>query len=291
MIQGNCPATEQFVYQLTGKTLTSHKHMGDMIQMKALNRTQLKLIAICAMVCDHLAWGFLDFYTPLAQILHIIGRLTIPIMCFFIAEGYRHTSNLRRYIHRMICFWLISILPFYLFFGDMYEYRQNIIFDLLLGLCTLTVLNASTLKKWKKVLLTAAIFFLSAAVGGWPVMPILFILIFYYLPDFKKQALWICTLTVLLVIFLAVTSSLNQTYHFCHYSWMWYDRLYMLGFMLSLLFLKHYNREKGQTPFTSYFFYIFYPAHFLLLYLVQKMIAGVSAEQIYTCMFAMLRSK
>ena len=94
-----------------------------MIQMKELNRTQLKLIAICAMVCDHLAWGFLDFYTPLAQILHIIGRLTIPIMCFFIAEGYRHTSNLRRYIHRMICFWLISILPFYLFFGDMYEYR------------------------------------------------------------------------------------------------------------------------------------------------------------------------
>lgn len=216
--------------------------------------------------------------------MHIIGRLTIPIMCFFIAEGYRHTSNLRRYIHRMICFWLISILPFYLFFGDMYEYRQNIIFDLLLGLCTLTILNASTLKKWQKVLLTAAIFFLSAAVGGWPVMPILFILIFYYVPDFKKQALWICTLTVLLVIFLAVTSSLNQTYHFCHYSWMWYDRLYMLGFMLSLLFLKHYNREKGQTPFTSYFFYIFYPAHFLLLYLVQKMIAGVSAEQIYTCM-------
>ena len=57
--------------------------------MAGLNRTQLKFIAICAMVCDHTAWGFVEFWSPLGQILHVIGRLTIPIMCFFVAEGYR----------------------------------------------------------------------------------------------------------------------------------------------------------------------------------------------------------
>lgn len=36
------------------------------------------------MVIDHIAWGFMDFYTWQAQILHVCGRLTIPIMCFLL---------------------------------------------------------------------------------------------------------------------------------------------------------------------------------------------------------------
>ena len=61
----------------------------------SLNRTQLKSIAIISMVIDHTAWGFVDFYSPLGQFLHVCGRLTVPIMCFFIAEGFRNTSGLK----------------------------------------------------------------------------------------------------------------------------------------------------------------------------------------------------
>ena len=43
--------------------------------MKGLNRTQLKFIAICAMVCDHVAWGFVEFMSPLGQIMHIIKKI------------------------------------------------------------------------------------------------------------------------------------------------------------------------------------------------------------------------
>ena len=93
--------------------------------MKGLDRTQLKLIAICAMVCDHVAWGFVEFMTPLGQVMHVIGRLTIPIMCFFVAEGFRHTSSRSGYIKRMALFAVVAMLPFYLFFGELYEYRQN----------------------------------------------------------------------------------------------------------------------------------------------------------------------
>ena len=72
--------------------------------MRGLNRTQLKLIAICAMVCDHVAWGFVEFMSPLGQVMHVIGRLTIPIMCFFVAEGFRKTSNVKGYVTRMATF-------------------------------------------------------------------------------------------------------------------------------------------------------------------------------------------
>ena len=67
--------------------------------MKKLNSNYLKIIAIIAMTIDHLA----DLLYPNMQnnivpiILHVIGRLTAPIMFFFICEGYYYTKNLKIY--------------------------------------------------------------------------------------------------------------------------------------------------------------------------------------------------
>ena len=65
--------------------------------MKKLNSNHLKLIAIIAMTIDHIA----DLIYPgmpnniISNILHIIGRLTAPIMFFFICEGFYYTKNLK----------------------------------------------------------------------------------------------------------------------------------------------------------------------------------------------------
>ena len=209
--------------------------------MTGLDRTQLKIIAIAAMVCDHIAWGFVEFMSPLGQFMHIIGRFTLPIMCFFIAEGFCHTSSKKGYIMRMAFFSVVSMLPFYLFFGELYEYRQNIIFDLLLGLLLLAVLEEQRLRLWKKILISAVLFLFSSVIGGWVIMPMLYILVFYYVKGFKKQVCWFCSLTILLQVFLIVGMLLNQQLHFSHYQWPWYDKLYLLGFMLPLIPLKYYN--------------------------------------------------
>ncbi len=249
--------------------------------MKSLNRTQLKCIAICAMVCDHAAWGFLEFWSPLGQVMHIIGRLTLPIMCFFVAEGFKKTSDIKGYIKRMAFFAVVAMLPFYLFFGEMYAYRQNIIFDLLLGLLMLAVLENKQFKLWQKIVLAMGLFLISAYIGGWVIMPILYILVFYYARSFKQKAIWICGLTVALQVFLIVAVELNRIWHFFQYDWPWYDKLYFLGFMLPLLFLKHYNGEKGRDIVGKYFFYLFYPAHFLILAALRALADGCSAYQIY----------
>ena len=69
--------------------------------MKKLNSNHLKLIAIIAMTIDHIADllypGMPNLIVP--NILHIIGRLTAPIMFFFICEGYHHTKNLKKYLN------------------------------------------------------------------------------------------------------------------------------------------------------------------------------------------------
>lgn len=230
----------------------------------SFNREQLKLIAICSMVVDHIAWGFVDFYSPLGQFLHILGRLTIPIMCFFIAEGYRKTSSLPKYIERMITFGICAIIPFYIFFHEEYGYRTNFIFDLLFGLLALTVLESS-LRKWQKVLLMILIFAVSFCIGGWPVTPTLFIIIFYYGRTFREKAKWFILADVATVLFLVVGISLNSIYHFSHYEWVWWDKFYQLGFLLALPLLYCYNGEKGKPFLGRYFFYIFYCVHFLVL--------------------------
>ena len=77
-----------------------------------LDSNMLKLIAIAAMTADHIAWLLFPGYPtdPLPIILHIIGRLTCPIMCFFIAEGYHYTRDIKKYTARLFVFAVICLL-------------------------------------------------------------------------------------------------------------------------------------------------------------------------------------
>ena len=46
------------------------------------------------MTVDHLTWTLMPGYSRVwwVVVLHVIGRLTAPIMWFFIAEGYQNQS-------------------------------------------------------------------------------------------------------------------------------------------------------------------------------------------------------
>ena len=75
-----------------------------------LNSNVIKIIAIIAMTIDHIAWCVFPGYSaePLPVILHIIGRLTCPIMCYSIAEGYHYTKDVDKYTKRLFAFAIIS---------------------------------------------------------------------------------------------------------------------------------------------------------------------------------------
>ncbi|MCR5575614.1 MAG: conjugal transfer protein TraX [Oscillospiraceae bacterium] len=78
----------------------------------------LKLIAAAAMLIDHIAvvaYPFLIGETA-RQILRSVGRLAFPIFAYFIAVGYRKTSDLPRYLTRLCRVALLSQIPFVLVF-------------------------------------------------------------------------------------------------------------------------------------------------------------------------------
>lgn len=246
--------------------------MNATMKSKGLSKVQLQLIAIAAMVTDHIAWGFMDNDKPVALIMHVFGRLTIPIMCFFIAEGFSHTRDIKKYVLRMAIFAAISILPFYLFFHEEYGYRQNIIFDELIALLALIAWKKADLKKPVRILLVILMFIISATLSGWPIMPVIYVLVFGLNDKFKDKAKLFCLFTCILVISVVTLIITNRMFHYMSYDWSMWQSIYLAGFMLALIPLSKYNGEKGELKLGRYFFYIFYPTHFMVLYLIKHFI-------------------
>lgn len=80
------------------------------MKQKLLTGNQLKMIAIIAMTIDHLTSVLYPDYPTDWRIitLHIIGRLAAPVFWYFIAEGYYHTHDIKRYAIRLFAFAVIS---------------------------------------------------------------------------------------------------------------------------------------------------------------------------------------
>lgn len=93
---------------------------------------QLKLIAITAMLIDHL--GVTLF--PGAVWMRCVGRIAFPLFAFELVEGYIHTHDLRRYAGRLLLLAAVSEIPFNMVVGAslLCPGQQNAVWTLLAGL-------------------------------------------------------------------------------------------------------------------------------------------------------------
>lgn len=91
----------------------------------------LKVAAIAGMTSNHVANVFAAQLPGwLTASLCTFGGLTFPIMAFLLCEGYRHTSNVRRYAGRLAAFAGVSQIPYSLLWGA----TANVLVTLLIGL-------------------------------------------------------------------------------------------------------------------------------------------------------------
>jgi len=137
----------------------------------------LKLMAMACMVADHI--GYLQGILPLRW----VGRLAMPLFCFLIAEGARHTRHPLRYLARLLGMALLSELPFDLcFYGAWHPDAQNVFLTLALGLTGCLALR-STLPRGAKaftvILCSEAALLLRADYGA---VGVLMVVVFYALP-------------------------------------------------------------------------------------------------------------
>lgn len=223
-----------------------------------MNGFTLKIIAMIAMIIDHVGAILIPYNTQAYWICRIIGRLSFPIFCFLLVEGFYHTKDVKKYLYRLGIFALISEVPFDLAFStgnSLTEYirQQNIFFTLFLGLAVIYLMNQAELKFGKESIkgnLLSSLAVLAGCVSSlllasdYSFMGILLIVAFYV---FRSNR-FILTAVVMLVTYLSGY------------------QLEVLG-ALSMTFILRYNGKKGPE-FNKYYFYAFYPVHIFCIYLI-----------------------
>ena len=82
-----------------------------------LSGNQLKLIAMLTMTLDHIGLYLL----PQVQWLRILGRLSLPIYAYMIAEGCRYTHSRKGYFARIAFLAAICQVVYFLAMGSLYQ--------------------------------------------------------------------------------------------------------------------------------------------------------------------------
>ena len=238
---------------------------------RTLDANDAKFIAIIAMSIDHVAWLLFPGYqvNPVALVMHIIGRITCPIMCYFIAEGYHHTKNISRYTRRLFLFSVISHFPYIYFSENFVDWRSfipfyygeilnqtSVLWPLAWGLVMLRIANSPRFKEWVKYLLIIVICLITFP-SDWSCIANLCILAFgTNRGNLKVQMQW--------MVFYAAMYSL--VYFFA------LDKVYgilQMAVVLAIPVIAMYNGKRGENPkinaIVKYVFYIYYPLHLLIL--------------------------
>lgn len=233
-----------------------------------LSGNMLKLLAALFMLIDHI--GVILF--PEYIILRIIGRLSYPLFAFKIAEGCYYTKNKTRYFLLIFSLGFLCQIIYYIFdrsldMGILITFSISII--LIYALDNFKQSLNSNPFKIQLCILNALAFILLILIDFWfckmynvdygflgtlcPVFAFLFREnknnIYSHTPFYLN----IITFSIGILV-LSISLGGIQFYS-----------------LFSLPLLLMYSGKRGKRNM-KYFFYIFYPTHFIILYLISFMI-------------------
>ena len=219
----------------------------------ALTGNQLKLIAMLTMTMDHIGAILLPQY----RLLHVIGRLSMPIYAYMIAEGCHYTHDRRAYLLRLAGLALLCQVVYAVVEHSLYQCIL-VTFSLSIGLIW-GMENAQ--KKRTPGAILAAVGLLA---GVYLLCEKLPLLLTGFLVDY---GLWGVLLPVIIyfggrdllsfglgVLLLCLSQGGLQ----------WWSML-----TVPLMFL--YNGQRGKYRL-GWVFYLYYPAHLVILYAISYLI-------------------
>lgn len=228
---------------------------------RPLSQEGLKFLACAIMLLDHIGATLIPWGT-----LRIIGRLAFPIFCFLLAEGAHYTRNPRNYLLRLGIGAILSELPFDLaLFGSWSWQHQSVMITLLLGAMALLAMKRMTQ----------------------PLLKILVLLLFACLADFMNTDYG--GAGVLMIALFGLTRErkygwlvqLLGMYLICRWiipgGVVWFiDRYVFIEIfaILALIPIWLYSGKKSTSSrAVQWAFYLFYPVHLWILYLISILLA------------------
>lgn len=247
-----------------------------MEKYKKLDANTIKLIAIIAMTIDHITWMIFPGYPKevIPILLHMIGRITCPVMCYFIAEGYHYTRNVSKYTTRLFVFAIISHFAYVFASMDFVDWKSfipfydgsvlnqtSVMWSLLWGLVMLRVANSQKIQKNAVKILLIALICVISFPSDWSCVASLCILAFgTNRGNFKAQMLW-------MIFYVTIYAAV---YFFA------IDKIYgllQLSVVLAIPIMMMYNGQRGKVQrlnnVMKWLFYLYYPLHLFVIGWIQ----------------------
>ena len=247
----------------------------------------LKWIAIIGMVLNHMVFAWWEVLPRwLAFPLYAAGGVTFPIMAYFVVEGYKHTSNLKRYFLRLFIFGLISI-PFHIlvFRGGL---GMNILFTIILSLFALIMYDKIKVRvifwiSFILLLVVSTLFLMDWYIIG-PIVVLMYHIIKKegtrrFLPGIVAGAFWFVFLGLALISLIHVEAMIEAGYDidieaaasgmavdFFNVEFFTVGLTFLIGCILGAFLVHGYNGERGKRM--KWVFYAFYPIHLAVLAIV-----------------------
>ena len=250
------------------------------MKVKILNRSALKWIALITMFIDHIGAviGQQAFYDVgllwLYFVLRSVGRLSFPIFAFFIAEGWYYTHNRKKYVLLLLVFAIIS-QPIYYFALNQNLFDFNILFTFLISILVMQIIDLSRKNSnfsfmYYTFIVSIGVIVFALSLMRMPIsygvygvfLPVVFYCLNHSDSRYSKLFMWILALVLMLLYWLLSFLVLDMS------SFSSYIDLFAI---LALGLLLLYNGEKGKGA-PKYLFYVFYPAHILVLFILKLII-------------------
>lgn len=225
-----------------------------------MNLFTIKMIALASMAIDHLG----VFFFPGNIYFRLIGRLSFPLFAWAIANGTNFTGNINRYLIRILLLAVISQIPYLLLF-NIYGIENpglNILFTLDIG-----IFGIILLKKFEKffvrvpivIALSFIAVFIKTDYGAFGVLSVI-VFFLYFKSPVKSSIYYFFLIAFFYILPFLINKYLNIMLYSSNINNIEYVSL------LSLPIIASYNLKKGYN--LKYLFYIFYPLHLTLIYLV-----------------------
>lgn len=222
-----------------------------------MKRSTLKWIAIVTMTIDHIGvyWIAPGLWHDLFR---GIGRISFVLFAFLLAEGFRKTRNVFRYALRLTAYALVieaAFLGYYLITGIDQLFSFNVFWPLVMGLWLLIAITREH-PAWKLLAIPILLFTVFVRYPyHWYGLAL--ILLFGLIGSKRKIALvfGVFAIQLLFVDTPWFSAPLSM-----------YPTLQQAG-LFALIPIVLYNGIKGYD--SKWFFYLFYPFHLLVIYLVE----------------------
>ena len=234
----------------------------------------LHILAMVFMLCDHL-WATV---VPGNEWLTCIGRIAYPIFAFLIVEGYFHTKNLKQYVLRLLIFAALSEIPFNLMTGGspINPLHQNVLWTFLIGIGLIRLIEWAKRKphkilRWLLVVLGVIFGCLVAMLGMTDYMHfgVLTMLVFYL---FRGRRWW-CLLGQLVCLWIINVEMMGGMFYTLElFGREWIIQQQGLALLALVPIWLYRGRQGLYSKALKYTYYIFYPAHLLILYLLMLII-------------------